>query len=70
MYALSADANGLNPVTDQFAAQSYSMVTTIIEPLVSMDAEGAWKPYLAESLTPQRHVRRMGDQGQGRHLLP
>ncbi|TXK43226.1 ABC transporter substrate-binding protein [Nonomuraea sp. C10] len=52
VYALSADANGLNPVTDQFAAQSYSMVTTIIEPLVSMDAEGAWKPYLAESLTP------------------
>ncbi|MDA0635060.1 ABC transporter substrate-binding protein [Nonomuraea sp. MCN248] len=52
VYGLSADANGLNPVTDQFAAQSYSMVTTIIEPLVSVDAAGDWKPYLAESLTP------------------
>jgi peptide/nickel transport system substrate-binding protein len=52
VYGLSADANGFNPVTDQFAAQSYSMATTIIEPLVSVDAEGAWKPYLAESLTP------------------
>ncbi|NUT40841.1 MAG: hypothetical protein HOV86_12715 [Thermoactinospora sp.] len=52
VYGLSADANGFNPVTDQFAAQSYSMATTIIEPLVSVDANGDWKPNLAESLTP------------------
>ncbi|GAA3609439.1 peptide-binding protein [Nonomuraea rosea] len=52
IYGLSADANGFNPVTDQFAAQSYSMAGTIIEPLVSVDANGDWKPYLAESLTP------------------
>lgn len=54
VYALSADANGFNPVTDQFAAQSYSMTGTIIETLVSVDADGNWKPYLAESLTPTR----------------
>lgn len=54
IYALSADANGFNPVTDQFAAQSYSMSGTIIEPLVSVDADGGWKPYLAESLTPNK----------------
>jgi len=54
VYGLSADANGLNPVTDQFAAQSYSMVGTIIEPLVSTDVNGDWKPYLAESLTPNK----------------
>ncbi|MGW0478038.1 ABC transporter substrate-binding protein [Nonomuraea sp. NPDC003214] len=52
VYGLSADANGLNPVTDQFASQSYSMVGTVIEPLVTVDANGDWKPYLAESLTP------------------
>ncbi|NRQ38478.1 hypothetical protein HII36_42625 [Nonomuraea sp. NN258] len=52
VYGLSADANGFNPVTDQFAAQSYSMVGTMIEPLVGVDAAGAWKPYLAQSLTP------------------
>ncbi|GII03339.1 ABC transporter substrate-binding protein [Planobispora takensis] len=52
VYGLSADAAGLNPVTDQFASQSYSMVGTIVEPLVSVDASGAWKPYLAQSLTP------------------
>jgi ABC-type transport system substrate-binding protein len=52
IYGLSADANGLNPVTDQFAAQSYSMVTSIIEPLVAIDANGEWKPFLAESITP------------------
>lgn len=52
VYGLTADAAGFNPVTDQFAAQSYSMATTIIEPLVAVDSTGAWKPYLAESLTP------------------
>ncbi|GGS49700.1 hypothetical protein GCM10010156_05490 [Planobispora rosea] len=52
VYALSADANGFNPVTDQFASQSYSMTGTIIEALVSIDAQGNWKPMLAESLTP------------------
>ncbi|MEV0622388.1 ABC transporter substrate-binding protein [Nonomuraea sp. NPDC050404] len=54
IYALSADANGFNPVTDQFAAQSYSMAGSIIEPLVSVNANGEWKPYLAESLTPSK----------------
>ncbi|GGO69187.1 ABC transporter substrate-binding protein [Nonomuraea cavernae] len=54
VYGLSADAAGFNPVTDQFAAQSYSMATTIIEPLVSVDVNGDWKPYLAESLTPNK----------------
>ncbi|PZG19555.1 ABC transporter substrate-binding protein [Nonomuraea aridisoli] len=52
VYGLSADGNGFNPITDQFAVQSYSMTTPIIEPLVSVDAGGDWKPYLAESLTP------------------
>ncbi|AQZ66367.1 hypothetical protein BKM31_37330 [[Actinomadura] parvosata subsp. kistnae] len=54
VYAVSADANGFNPVTDQFAAQSYSMTGTIIEPLVAVAADGSWKPYLAESLTPSK----------------
>jgi peptide/nickel transport system substrate-binding protein len=54
VYGLSADANGLNPATDQFASQSYSMVGTMIEPLVTVDANGEWKPYLAESLTPNK----------------
>lgn len=54
VYGISADANGLNPVTDQFASQSYSMVGTMIEPLVSVDAGGDWKPYLAKSITPSK----------------
>ncbi|KAB8197385.1 hypothetical protein FH608_002160 [Nonomuraea phyllanthi] len=52
VYGLSADANGFNPITDQFAGQSYSMAGTIIETLTSVDADGDWKPYLAESITP------------------
>ncbi|TDD08835.1 hypothetical protein E1292_11005 [Nonomuraea deserti] len=56
VYGLSADANGFNPVTDQFAGQSYSMAGTIIETLTAVDANGGWKPNLAESLTPnERH---------------
>ncbi|GAT64623.1 hypothetical protein HS048_16030 [Planomonospora sp. ID91781] len=52
VYALSADASGFDPAADSFASQTYSMATTIIEPLVAMDSGGRWKPYLAESVTP------------------
>src|SRR5262249_28180237 len=54
VYGISADAAGFNPVTDQFASQTYTMVGTILEPLVAVDASGAWKPYLAQSITPNR----------------
>ncbi|MCG5212785.1 ABC transporter substrate-binding protein [Streptosporangium soli] len=52
VYGLSADAAGFNPVTDQFAAQTYSMVSPIVESLVGIGADGEWKANLAESLTP------------------
>ena len=52
VYGLGADADGFNPVRDSFAAQTYAMAGTIIEPLVAVDASGAWRPLLAESLTP------------------
>jgi ABC-type transport system substrate-binding protein len=52
VYGLSADAAGFNPVTDQFASQTYSMAATIMESLVAIDADGEWKPNLAESVTP------------------
>lgn len=51
-YGITADGAGFNPVTDQFASQSYAMVGTIVETLVAVDSTGAWKPYLAESVTP------------------
>ncbi|MFC4060110.1 ABC transporter substrate-binding protein [Planomonospora corallina] len=56
VYALSADTAGFNPVTDSFGSQGYSMATTIIEPLVAVDAQGRWKPYLAESVTPNANA--------------
>ncbi|GAA3820635.1 ABC transporter substrate-binding protein [Sphaerisporangium flaviroseum] len=56
VYGLSADAAGFNPVTDQFASQSYSMVSTMVEPLVSVGADGVWKPYLAQSLKPNQNA--------------
>lgn len=56
VYGLSADAAGFNPVTDQFATTSYSMAGTIIETLVGVDADGDWKPVLAQSLTPNTNA--------------
>ncbi|MGS2645678.1 ABC transporter substrate-binding protein [Streptosporangium sp. G12] len=56
VYGLGADAAGFNPVTDQFAAVSYSMAGTIIETLVGVTATGEWRPVLAESLTPSRNA--------------
>ncbi|GAA5081112.1 ABC transporter substrate-binding protein [Thermocatellispora tengchongensis] len=52
MYGLSADAAGFNPVTDQFAAQTYSMAATVMETLVAVDDKGDWRPNLAESVEP------------------
>ncbi|MFC5744613.1 ABC transporter substrate-binding protein [Actinomadura rugatobispora] len=52
VYGLGADANGFNPTKDSFAAQTYAMGGTIIESLATVDASGAWRPHLAESITP------------------
>jgi ABC-type transport system substrate-binding protein len=48
----SGEVDGLNPLTSQWSGPAYQMGRSVLDPLVVMDAEGRWQPYLAESITP------------------
>ena len=48
----SGEVDGLNPLTSQWSGPAYQMGRSVLDPLVVMDAEGRWQPYLAQSITP------------------
>jgi len=50
--AVEAEADGLNPVANNFATSAYLMGFSIMEPLAYFDDDGNWFPWLAESFTP------------------
>ncbi|WP_157995857.1 ABC transporter substrate-binding protein [Thermomonospora amylolytica] len=56
VYGLSADANGFNPVRDSFSPQTYAMAGSVIEALTVIDAQGNWRPLLAESIEPAENA--------------
>lgn len=49
---LSADAAGFDPINDasSFSGQAFTMARTILEPLVALDENSNWQPFLAESV--------------------
>lgn len=55
-FVLSADAAGFDPVNDaySFSGQAYTMARTILEPLVALDEDSSWQPFLAESVKPNK----------------
>lgn len=57
VYGISADADGFNPTRDSFAAQTFTMVGTIIETLTAIDASDNWQPMLAKSVEPADNAR-------------
>ncbi len=48
---VEAEADGLNPAANNFAASAYVMAYPMFDPLVYFDTDGNWIPYLAESFT-------------------
>ena len=48
---VEAEADGLNPAANNFAASAYVMAYPMFDPLAYFDADGNWIPYLAESFT-------------------
>ncbi len=48
---VEAEADGLNPAANNFAASAYIMAYALFDPLAYYDAEGNWVPYLAESFS-------------------
>jgi ABC-type transport system substrate-binding protein len=52
----SGEVNGLNPLTSQWSGSAYQMGRIVLDPLVVMDANGDWQPYLARAITPDEDV--------------
>ena len=50
--AMEADGDGINPVANNFANAASLMGGSIFDPLVAIDENGNWFPYLAESTSP------------------
>lgn len=51
-YGVEAETSGLNPTTDRFAASAYLMGNAVFDRLAYLNENGEYKPYLAESITP------------------
>ena len=51
---MEADGDGINPVANNHPNSAYLMGQSIFDPLFTLDAEGNWFPYLAESASRLR----------------
>ena len=50
--AVEAETDGLNPAANNFAVAAYTMGFAMFDPLFSIDKDGNWFPFLAESAAP------------------
>lgn len=57
VYALEAESDGMNPVSNRFAASGTLEAMAIFDALAAWDADLKIKPYLAESFTPAADFR-------------
>jgi peptide/nickel transport system substrate-binding protein len=48
----SSEVDGFNPLKSQWSGPAYQVGRTVLDPLVVMDTQGNWQPYLAKSITP------------------
>ncbi len=48
----SSEVDGYNPLANRWSGPGYQIGRAIYDPLVVMDADNDWTPYLAESIAP------------------
>ena len=46
------EVDGFNPLKNQWSGPAYQIARTVLDPLVAMDRDNHWQPYLARSITP------------------
>ena len=46
------EVDGFNPLVNQWSGPAYQIARTVLDPLVVMDRDSHWQPYLAKSITP------------------
>ncbi len=47
-----SDVDGFNPLSSQWSGPGHQMARAVLDPLVVIDANGDWQPYLAKAFTP------------------
>lgn len=52
MVGTSGEVNGFNPLASQWSGPGYVIGRAVLDPLVAMDRNGDWQPYLAKAITP------------------
>src|SRR5215831_17295878 len=52
VYGLDAETDGWNPTVNRWANAGVQVALAIYDPLTTLDKDLNWKPYLAESFTP------------------
>src|ERR1700690_2353777 len=52
VFGVDAEESGFNPTTARFDEVGVMYARTVFDPLTIIDAQGAWQPYLAQSVTP------------------
>ncbi|MEZ5207466.1 MAG: ABC transporter substrate-binding protein [Acidimicrobiales bacterium] len=67
-YALEADADGFDPTTARWSGPALIMANAVFDPLAAFDADGAARPYLAESIEPNDDYTRWTITLRRRHL--
>lgn len=48
----SSEVDGFDPLSSQWSGPAYQIGRAIYDPLIAMDEQGHWQPYLAKSITP------------------
>ena len=46
------EVDGFNPLKNQWSGPAYQIARSVLDPLVVMDRDNHWQPYLAKSITP------------------
>jgi ABC-type transport system substrate-binding protein len=52
VYGTSGEVDGFNPLSSQWSGPAYVIGRAVMDPLVVMDRNGDWQPYLAKTITP------------------
>lgn len=48
----SSEVDGFNPLISQWSAPGFEIARAVLDPLVVMDRDGNWQPYLAKAFVP------------------
>jgi ABC-type transport system substrate-binding protein len=48
----SSEVDGFDPLSSQWSGPAYQIGRAVYDPLIAMDEQGHWQPYLAKSITP------------------